>query len=379
MVQNKGMAGALTSAWPKLHGALNFRLMSLAGGRLAHLCRPVSIAFLLTERCNARCVHCDIWKNKGREASPSVDEWKRLLSDLRRWLGPVAIVFTGGEALLYAHALEIVRHATSLGFQVEVLTHGYWNDQTKIRELAMANPSRITTSLDGMGATHSKIRGRDDFFEKTNQTIETLRQMRAEHKLTFQIRLKTVVMEHNLDDLADIARFATRDRTEVFYQPIEQNYNTPLDPLWFQTSSNWPKDPMKAVRRVEELIELKRSGLHIANSDAQLETMLGYFQNPAGLSLATRAHTAHVPKVPCWGLTTLQLQSNGDVTVCENRPPVGNIRTTPIREIWKQRPQAWAQGCCQWAGAAEPQPLVHLPAAAGNGPATTDPERPSGD
>jgi hypothetical protein len=27
-------------------------------------------------------------------------------------------------------------------------------------------------------------------------------------------------------------------------------------------------------------------------------------------------------------------------------PPVGNIKTTPIREIWRKRPQWWKGGCC---------------------------------
>jgi MoaA/NifB/PqqE/SkfB family radical SAM enzyme len=357
------IGGAVASVWPRFHGALHFRLMSFAGGRFSQFCQPVSIAFLLTERCNARCVHCDIWKNKGKEDSPGLEGWKQVLLDLRRWLGPVGMVFTGGEALLYPHTLEIVRYATSLRFQVEVLTHGYWSDQTKIRQLALTNPWRITASVDGIGETHSKIRGRDDFFERTNQTIETLAQTRSEHKLTYQIRLKTVIMEHNLDDLGNVARFATREGMEVFYQPIEQNYNTAPDPRWFETSGNWPTNPEKAVRKVHELMEFKRAGLHIANSDAQLEVMVRYFQNPAPLSLEVQAHTAHMRKVPCWALTTLQLQANGDVTVCSNRPPIGNVRTTPIREIWKQRSCVWERGCClhSEAGAAA-VPLVELSA-----------------
>ena len=335
-----------TAAWPALHGALHFRLMSFAGGRFSRFCRPASILFLLTERCNARCVHCDIWKSKGREDAPGIDEWKAVLRDLRRWLGPVSIVFSGGEALLYAHATELVRYAISLGFQLETLTHGYWSDQSKIRELALSNPWRITVSVDGVGAAHSTIRGRDDFFERTNQSIETLVRMRAESKLTYGIRLKTVIMEHNLDDLEAVARFATRDGMDVYYQPIEQNYATPTDPLWFQSSATWPRDIAKAERKVRELMQLKRSGLHIANSETQFAAMLRYFQDPAGLGVITRAHVAHSPKTPCAALTLLQFQANGDVTVCANRPPIGNIRESPIRELWKRRSRVWKDGCC---------------------------------
>src|ERR1035438_9506137 len=65
----------------------------------------------LTELCNARCVHCDIWKNQGKEDSPSASQWLKVLDDLRSWLGPVSIVFTGGEALLKPYAAELDAHA----------------------------------------------------------------------------------------------------------------------------------------------------------------------------------------------------------------------------------------------------------------------------
>jgi hypothetical protein len=157
-------------------------------------------------------------------------------------------------------------------------------------------------------------------------------------------------MEHNLDDLCEVARLATRDRMDVFYQPIEQNYNTPNDPLWFQTSGNWPRDPAKAVRKVQELAALKRAGLHIANTEAHFEAMIRYFQHPAGLWLVTQAHVAHERKAPCCALTMLQFQANGDVTVCANRPPIGNIRVSPIRQLWKQRSRVWENGCCLATG-----------------------------
>src|SRR5262249_40394733 len=158
--------------------AVNYRLRTLAGGRLASRCRPTSIAILLTERCNARCLHCDIWKNRGKESSPGVDHWKTTMCDLRRWLGPVDVVFTGGEALLMPFAPEVVSSASSLGLLVEHLTHGYWLDQSRIEKMALGRPYRVTISCDGIGATHDKVRGRDGFFDAVSTTIQTLLRLR---------------------------------------------------------------------------------------------------------------------------------------------------------------------------------------------------------
>jgi len=77
----------------------------------------------------------------------------------------------------------------------------------------------------------------------------------------------------NLDDICEVARFAQKEGLEVFYQPIEQTYNTPEDARWFTHSETWPLDTEKVVCVVKELRELKRQGLPIANSPAQLESL----------------------------------------------------------------------------------------------------------
>jgi MoaA/NifB/PqqE/SkfB family radical SAM enzyme len=333
----------------RLYEGVNHGLRTFAGGRWAAYCRPTSIGLLMTERCNARCVHCDIWKNRGREDPPSLEQWRTVLADLRGWLGPVPVFLTGGEALLNPITTDLVAYGSSIGLFVELLTHGYWLDHSRIEKLALARPWLVTVSLDGIGETHTKIRGRPKFFEKTTATIETLERLRREHRLAYRIRLKTVVMAENLDDVAEVARWANRDGMEVFYQPIEQNYNTQEDARWFESSANWPRDTEKAVAAVQRLIQLKREGLPIANSYAQLEAMIPYFRNPDASRISTQAHMAHERKALCAALTMLQVQANGDVTICAGQGPVGNIKRAPIRQIWRQRPAWWEAGCClEW-------------------------------
>jgi MoaA/NifB/PqqE/SkfB family radical SAM enzyme len=336
----------LDSTYRRTYQGVNFRLRTFAGGRLAHHCRPVSIVILLTERCNAHCIHCDIWKNRGQEDSPDVDQWKEVLRDLRTWLGPVPVVISGGEALLKQYALDLVEYGSSLGLFVELLTHGYWKDQSKFERLALARPGRVTFSFDGIGETHSLIRGRENFFERTEESIQSLKRVRAENDLKFVIRLKTVVMEQNLQDLVRIAQYARTNDLEVFYQPIEQNYNTSENPTWFESSETWPEDIELAAQKIEELIRFKGEGFPIVNSLSQLEVMIDYFRQPARLRVATQSHNAHEGQNLCSALTMLQIQANGDVTACCSMPPVGNIKSESIRKIWENRPRWWESGCC---------------------------------
>ena len=90
----------LGEAYRRAYTAANYRLRTLSGGRWADRCRPTDIGFLMTNLCNAKCVHCDIWKNKGKDDTPTVEQYKATLNDMRSWLGPVHVFFSGGEALL---------------------------------------------------------------------------------------------------------------------------------------------------------------------------------------------------------------------------------------------------------------------------------------
>jgi MoaA/NifB/PqqE/SkfB family radical SAM enzyme len=335
-----------SNTYRRLYEGINYRLRTFAGSRLASHCRPTSIALLLTERCNARCIHCDIWKNRGQEDRPNLDQWKAVLRDLRRWLGPVQVVLTGGEALLNRDTIELVAFGSSLGLYLELLSHGYWEDQTKIQRLAEAGPARVTISFDGVGETHNLVRGRENFATKTEQTIQTLSQMRNDYSLDYTIRLKTVIMRQNLDDVTNVARFAKHNGLEVFYQPIEQNYNTVEDSRWFEHSPTWPDNSQKAIAVVKELCELKQKGFPIANTLEQLEVMIPYFADPEESRVAVQSHMAHERQLLCSAMTLLQIQANGDVRTCISKDAIGNIKSQPIQRIWQTRPRWWLEGCC---------------------------------
>jgi MoaA/NifB/PqqE/SkfB family radical SAM enzyme len=154
------------------------------------------------------------------------------------------------------------------------------------------------------------------------------------------------VMQHNLHDVANVARYAALNGMEVFYQAVEQNYNTPEDPRWFEHSATWPKDSAEAVAAVRGLIDLKRQGLPIRNSYRQLETMVPYFRNPDTMRVSVQQHMAHLKHPICAALTSIQVAPNGEVLACYGMPAVGNIKNSSIREIWRNRPQWWKGGCC---------------------------------
>lgn len=80
----------------------------------------------LTERCNNRCVHCNINRpEKDRwalERELSTKEWKNILHQAAG-LGAMSVRFTGGEPLLRSDFVDLYRYARHLGMRVLLFTN----------------------------------------------------------------------------------------------------------------------------------------------------------------------------------------------------------------------------------------------------------------
>src|SRR5260370_5261224 len=125
---------SVDNAYRRAYTAANYRLRTLSGGRWADHCRPTDIGFLMTNLCNAKCVHCDIWKNKGKDDTPTVEQYKTTLNDMRSWLGPVQVFFSGGVALLRSHTPEVLAPPACLGLFSANPSHGYLDAPSTTRK-----------------------------------------------------------------------------------------------------------------------------------------------------------------------------------------------------------------------------------------------------
>lgn len=126
--------------------------------------RPHRFARLhLTNRCQLECIHC--YTNSG----PNVDSAGELSPE--RWVslvdafadnGGEKILFTGGEALVYRGAIDIMRRAKKRGLEVTLFSNGilikrHLQDLKDVVDI-------VQISLDGPGPeSHDRVRGRNSF------------------------------------------------------------------------------------------------------------------------------------------------------------------------------------------------------------------------
>lgn len=123
--------------------------------------------------CNSRCIHCDIWKNKGMDFLP-VALYKKLPASLEM------VDITGGEPFLRNDLPEIVAAVGSACPKARILitTNGFLPQkiQKYIGAIVRNDPKiAFRLSLDGWGETHEKVRRIPRAFEKVMESVSILK------------------------------------------------------------------------------------------------------------------------------------------------------------------------------------------------------------
>jgi radical SAM protein with 4Fe4S-binding SPASM domain len=128
--------------------------------------KPVPRRFMrlhLTQRCNLACIHCyaDSGPHVSSDGELPVERWLRLLDDFADVRGE-RVLFTGGEALVYAGCDALLRRASERQLHVTLFSNGILIERhlPVIAECV----DEVQISIDGPDKdTHDAIRGKGSF------------------------------------------------------------------------------------------------------------------------------------------------------------------------------------------------------------------------
>jgi len=105
------------------------------------------VHLLTTYRCDRECDHCFVWASPQYEATMTIETVRRLLAQASEVESVKTIYFEGGEPFLYYPVvLEGVRAARSMGFDVGIVTNGYWGTSVEDAELWLAPLAELGVS-----------------------------------------------------------------------------------------------------------------------------------------------------------------------------------------------------------------------------------------
>lgn len=162
----------------------------------------------LLYRCNFRCTICDYWKPQHGPRPELSLRQVEVISDKLATIGPQIISIGGGEPLLHADIVPIVRTLARDHFPV-MICNGWFITPEIARALFAAGMYEISVSVDYMDpGRHDAQRGTPGAHARALQALRTL--MDARTRPHQRVHMISVIMDDNLDDVEPLIRLCRR-------------------------------------------------------------------------------------------------------------------------------------------------------------------------
>ena len=284
---------------------------------------PPFLILFINSICNMKCEHCFYWQQLN---SPDDLTFEEIVS-LSEELGPIEnLNLSGGEPFLRKEFAEIckqfVRHNGAK--EIYVPTNGYFTERTiKQIRATLEEPSLrlfvAEISLDGMPELHDRFRVTKDAFKKAMETYDALVELQKEDP-RLQIHANSCATADNMDDIRMLTTFLF-DRC-----PKMSHHNLAM----IRGDRKNPSLQNAKLEKYQSLYEYIRKLW-----SPREETRYGSLVEPILQWAKVRTAREQRQVVPCRaGVLSAVIHANGDVAVCEQHPPLDNLRKKSFKEIW---------------------------------------------
>ncbi|MCC5666365.1 nif11-class peptide radical SAM maturase 3 [Nostoc sp. CHAB 5784] len=186
----------------------------------------------ITLKCNLACQHCGSRAGHTRANELSTTEALDLVKQMAE-VGITEVTIIGGEAFLRPDWLEIAQAITQAGMLCGMTTGGYGITLDTARRMKEAGIRVVSVSVDGLEATHDRLRGRQGSWQWAFKTMSNLKQAGIPFGCNTQInRLSAPEFPRIYEHLRDAGIFAWQiqltvpmgnaaDNSEILLQPYE--------------------------------------------------------------------------------------------------------------------------------------------------------------
>lgn len=292
--------------------------------------KPHCCDFIVLENCMLSCKMCHMWKCKENYNQVPALYYEKFIESLYEYFGSeMQIQMVGGEPLLKPGIIDLITTASKKGFFTTLTSNGYLIDRKMASALIDARISSIALSLDSLdSAIHDFLRGKQGVHKQTMKALKYLTQYRYPEQ---SVCIVTTIMQPNLDDLIALADWAEGHSgiACISFQVLSQPFYTKEDVSWYKNpkfSFLWPQREKEVFSVIDALIERKQKKKKIGNSVNQLNIFKKYFQNPEQFVKKGGCHL---------GYNSLSVNSSGNIYLCFEQPPIGNIMRDRIEDVWE--------------------------------------------
>lgn len=278
--------------------------------------KPSKISIDVTNRCNSRCITCNIWKHE-KEDDLDIKYIYKFVTQILRLSGPKLINLAGGEPLLREDIFDIIKFINKKGGKVRLITNGLLLNKENIDKLASSGLSRLNISINSMNPEiHDKSRGISGNLEIIKKAVEYIRRNHQRIKL----EINMVLFKDNLDEVVPVIKYAHKNHANLSIQPIQIIYDKAFAK---NDESKFLFDDLGKLKQTLLTIQrYKKKGHKIYLPDSFIQRYINYYKNP------------NKPKSCNIGNFKLTLYNNGNMNFCFSHKPIGNIFDNSVKKAW---------------------------------------------
>jgi AdoMet-dependent heme synthase len=300
------------------HARLNWQSLALPD-----VPSPPFLILFINSICNMRCEHCFYWQQLNQRDDLSFAEIVALSEEL----GPIEnLNLSGGEPFLRKEFDAICRQFIRRNGvkEIYVPTNAWFTDKTvRMIRSVLKEPAlklfAVEISLDGMPAFHDEFRKAPNSFRKAMETYDALAALQREDP-RLQIHAISVATEKNMGEIRRLTTFLFDRCPQMMHHNLAIIRGERKNPTLQGPALQEYRDLYAYIRRLWAPREEGRYG-------SLVEPMLQW----AKLKSAEQQRQFVACRA---GVLSAVIHANGDVGVCEQRPPIGNLRKASFREIW---------------------------------------------
>lgn len=162
--------------------------------------RPI-VVWNITRRCNLKCVHC--YSDSDAREYPGELDWeecRNVIDRLAAFRVP-GLLLSGGEPLIHPLFFFIAMYAREQGLRLTLSTNGTLITPAVAKKLRDVGFAYVGISLDGIGETHDRFRGREGAFQKAVAAFSHCRDAGQ------KVGLRLTLTKNTVDDLDRILDF----------------------------------------------------------------------------------------------------------------------------------------------------------------------------
>lgn len=288
----------------------------------------------ITLRCDLGCRHCGSRAGKSRSDELDTSEAFDVVKQLAQ-LGIREVTLIGGEAYLRDDWADIAAAVTAAGMTCTMVTGGYGLDAFRVQEARAAGIRRIGVSIDGIGATHDRLRGRIGSFEAAMAAAERITAAGIEFSVNSQIN------RLSLPELEAIARLIAELGARAWQVQLTVALGRAAD------RPDLVLQPFHLLTLMPLLARIKRTVLDPAGVQFVAGNNIGYF-GPLERTLRLGGEHGHSWSGCHAGRAALGLEADGTLKGCPSLPTAaygaGSVRDTPIAQMWRNSPAVRSLG-----------------------------------